>query len=84
VRVVLSDATAAPDVLSSAWRNVRTELDKAGAVVDTLTIEAVDEIGRSGAGAKEKLVSAISLNRGGMVKQSNEPRNPLISTCSMA
>ena len=57
VRVVLSDASAAPDVLRSARRNIRTELDKAGAVVDTLTIEAVDQIGPSG-GAKEKLVSA--------------------------
>ena len=36
-----------------------TELDRLGAAVDAIAVEAVDEIGRVGSGAKEKLVSAL-------------------------
>lgn len=57
VRVVLRDTTAAGDVLRWARRAIETELDHIGATVETLTIEAVDEIERSGSGAKERLVS---------------------------
>jgi hypothetical protein len=38
-------------------RAIAAELDQAGAAVEVLTVEAVDEIGRSGTGAKERLVS---------------------------
>jgi phenylacetate-CoA ligase len=60
VRVVLREATAPGEVLRSARRAIAAELDQAGAAVDTLAIEAVDEIARSGTGAKEKLVSAAA------------------------
>jgi hypothetical protein len=45
---------------TSARRAIEAELDQAGAAVDTLAIEAVDEIACSGTGAKEKLVSAAA------------------------
>jgi phenylacetate-CoA ligase len=57
VRLVLRDTTAAGEVLRSARRAIEAQLDQVGADVATLTIEAVDEIGRAGTGAKEKLVS---------------------------
>jgi phenylacetate-CoA ligase len=60
VRVVLGDATSADDVLSSARRAIQAELDQVGAVVESLAVEAVDHIGRTGTGAKEKLVSALA------------------------
>lgn len=60
VRVVLRDAAPASDVLPAARRAMAEELDKIGAVVERLTIEAVDRIERTGAGAKEKPVSAPS------------------------
>jgi hypothetical protein len=68
VRAALRDARLADfpeadpkqerEVLRSARRAIEAELDQAGAATGTLTIEAVDEIGRSGTGAKQKLVSA--------------------------
>jgi phenylacetate-CoA ligase len=57
VRVVVREATVPRGVLQSVRRVIETELDRVGADVETLTIEAVDEIGRTGTGAKEKLVS---------------------------
>jgi phenylacetate-CoA ligase len=57
VRVVLQDGSAAEGVLQSARRAIEAQLEEVGAEVETLTIEAVDEIGRAGTGAKEKLVS---------------------------
>ncbi|HYG91577.1 MAG TPA: AMP-binding protein [Azospirillum sp.] len=58
VKVVLRDTAAAGDVLQSARSAIAAELDRLGAVVETLAIEVTDEIGRSGTGAKAKLVSA--------------------------
>jgi hypothetical protein len=57
VRVVLREATVPRGVLLSVRQVIETELDRVGADVETLSIEAVDEIGRTGTGAKEKLVS---------------------------
>jgi phenylacetate-CoA ligase len=57
VRLVLRDTASTAEVLRSARRALAAELDRVGAAVEALTIEAVDEIGRSGTGAKEKLVS---------------------------
>jgi phenylacetate-CoA ligase len=58
VRVALREVPVPGAVLQSVRRAIEAELDQAGATVDTLTIEAVDDIGRSGTGAKEKLVAA--------------------------
>jgi phenylacetate-CoA ligase len=58
VRVVLREATVPGAVLQSVRRAIEAELDQSGAAVDTLTIEAVNDIGRAGTGAKEKLVAA--------------------------
>jgi phenylacetate-CoA ligase len=58
VRVALRDTSAQEEALQSARRAIAMELERVGAVVETLTIEAVDEIARVGNGAKEKLVSA--------------------------
>jgi phenylacetate-CoA ligase len=60
VRVVLRDGTPKAAVLPSVRRAIATELDRLGATVDRLTVDAVDEIGRVGSGAKEKLVSAAA------------------------
>jgi hypothetical protein len=57
VRTALRDTTAAEQVMRSARRAIKPELDHVGAAVETLTVEAVDEIGRAGTGAKEKLVA---------------------------
>jgi hypothetical protein len=57
VRVVLREASAAEGVLQSARRAIEAQLGQLGADVATLTIEAADEIGRAGTGAKEKPVS---------------------------
>jgi phenylacetate-CoA ligase len=58
VRLVLHEGAAAGEVLGSARRAIEVELDQVGATVGTLAIEAVGDIGRSGTGAKEKLVAA--------------------------
>jgi phenylacetate-CoA ligase len=58
VRVVLRETAVAGEVLRSARRAIEAQLEQVGAAVETLTIEAVDEIGRAGTGAKEKLVAA--------------------------
>ena len=60
VRVVLRDTASTAEVLRFARRALAAELDRVGAAVEELTIEAVDEIGRTGTGAKEKLVSAAA------------------------
>jgi phenylacetate-CoA ligase len=57
VRVVLRPTPWAEEILRSVRRTIAAELDRAGAAVDELTVEAVAEIGRAGTGAKEKLVS---------------------------
>jgi phenylacetate-CoA ligase len=58
VRVVLRETSSPEDVLQSARRAIANELERVGAVVERLTVEAVAEIARVGTGAKEKLVSA--------------------------
>jgi putative adenylate-forming enzyme len=58
VRLVLQGTTEAGALLRSARRAIEAELNQAGAAIESLTIEAVDDIGRSGTGAKEKLVAA--------------------------
>jgi phenylacetate-CoA ligase len=58
VRVVLREGTSKAAVLPSVRRAIETELDRLGATVDRLAVDAVDEIKRVGGGAKEKLVSA--------------------------
>jgi putative adenylate-forming enzyme len=60
VRLVLREAAVAGEVLQAARRAIEAELDQAGAAVLTLTVEAVAEIGRSGTGAKAKLVSTAA------------------------
>ena len=59
VRVVLREAAEEPAVLLSARQALEAELDRLGAAVDSITVEAVSEIKRVGGGAKEKLVSLI-------------------------
>jgi hypothetical protein len=56
--MVLRDTAAAGEILRSVRRAIAAELDHLGAAVETLTVEALDEIGRAGTGAKEKLVAA--------------------------
>jgi phenylacetate-coenzyme A ligase PaaK-like adenylate-forming protein len=56
VRLVLEEAAVAEELLGSARRAIEAELMQAGAAIETLAIEAVDEIRRAGNGAKEKLV----------------------------
>jgi putative adenylate-forming enzyme len=56
VRVVLGDAAPSSGVIEAARRALAAELGRAGAVVATLDVEAVDEIGRTGSGAKQNLV----------------------------
>jgi putative adenylate-forming enzyme len=57
VRVVLRPSASEDEVVRLARRAIMAELDKIGAAVRTLDIRAVDEIGRVGGGAKEKLVN---------------------------
>jgi phenylacetate-CoA ligase len=59
VRVVLRDGAPKAAVLQSVSHSIEAELDRLGATVDRLTVEAVDEISRVGTGAKEKLVSTV-------------------------
>jgi phenylacetate-CoA ligase len=57
VRVVLRDTARIEDTLQAARHAIEIELERAGAVIGRLTIEAVDDIARSGAGAKERLLT---------------------------
>jgi phenylacetate-coenzyme A ligase PaaK-like adenylate-forming protein len=57
VRLVLRAPAAVEEVLRSARQAIETELDRADAAVEMLTIETADQIARAGTGAKEKLVS---------------------------
>jgi phenylacetate-CoA ligase len=66
VRVVLRDAARVEDALEAARHAVEIELERAGAVVDTLTIEAVDDIARSGTGAKERLLTRANAHPSGL------------------
>jgi phenylacetate-CoA ligase len=59
VRVVLREGTQRAAVLPSVRRAIEMELGRLGATVETLKVEAVEEIRRVGSGAKEKLVSAV-------------------------
>ena len=56
IRVVLRDAARRETALLEVRRAVAEELERAGAVVESLTVDAVERIERAGAGAKEKLV----------------------------
>lgn len=56
VRMVLRDTAPADDVLRRARQAIEAELDQVDAVVETLTVEAIEQIKRTGTGAKEKLV----------------------------
>jgi len=58
IRVVLREAAPRETVLREVRRAVSEELDRAGAIVESLTVDAVERIERAGAGAKEKLVRA--------------------------
>lgn len=56
VRVVLRQAERVNDVVQFVARTLESELERVGAVVKGLTVEAVSDIARTGTGAKEKLV----------------------------
>jgi phenylacetate-coenzyme A ligase PaaK-like adenylate-forming protein len=60
IRVVLREGARQPQVLESLRQAVTAELDAAGAVLDSVTVEAVDEIERTGTGAKQRRVSVSS------------------------
>ena len=57
IRIALRSAAEHERTLCSVRRLVQRELDDAGAIVQTLTVEIVDCIDRVGTGAKEKLVA---------------------------
>jgi putative adenylate-forming enzyme len=57
IRVTLREIEHPEEVLQSIRRAVQAELDRMGSAVEILRVDAVDEIGRAGTGAKEKLVS---------------------------
>ena len=57
VRVVLRPSASKNEVVRLAKQAIMEELDKIGADVSMLEVRAVNEIGRVGGGAKEKLVS---------------------------
>jgi phenylacetate-CoA ligase len=61
VRVSLRDTTFANNAVRAAHHAIATELDRLGAMVQTVTIVPVDHIERTGTGAKEKLISADSV-----------------------
>jgi putative adenylate-forming enzyme len=58
VRLVLRERASLEEVLRSARQAIETELDRANAAVETLTIETVDQIAGAGTSAKQKLVGA--------------------------
>jgi phenylacetate-coenzyme A ligase PaaK-like adenylate-forming protein len=57
IRVALRSGAEQETALCSVRRAVQKELDDVGAIVETLMVEAVDRIGRTGTGAKERLVA---------------------------
>jgi phenylacetate-CoA ligase len=57
IRIALRSIAEHERTLCSVRRLVQRELDDAGAIVQTLTVEIVDCIDRVGTGAKEKLVA---------------------------
>jgi putative adenylate-forming enzyme len=57
IRVVLREGSRAGQVVESLRQAITAELDAAGAILDAVTIDAVDAIERSGTGAKQKAVS---------------------------
>ncbi|MCW5658901.1 MAG: phenylacetate--CoA ligase family protein [Burkholderiaceae bacterium] len=57
-RVVLRDASVAAQTLSAARQAIAAELERLGACVATVEVEAVDHIARTGSGAKQRLVGA--------------------------
>src|SRR5262249_20776279 len=59
VTVVLREGIPPGVTLRSVGNVIEAELDRIGARVESLAIEAVEEIERVGGGAKEKLVSAL-------------------------
>ena len=60
IQVVLREGAQQPQILESLRQAITAELDAAGAVLDSVTVEAVDAIERSGTGAKQKRVSVSS------------------------
>jgi len=59
VRVVVRDTAEIEDALRAARHVVEMELNRIGATVEGLTIEAVDNIARIGTGAKERPLSTL-------------------------
>ena len=57
-RVVLRDPSQAERILPSAHHALKAELEQAGVALDVVQVDAVDEIGRVGTGAKQKVVNA--------------------------
>jgi phenylacetate-coenzyme A ligase PaaK-like adenylate-forming protein len=60
VRVVLRDASETDNALRSARQAIEAELLRLNAAVPPLTVEAVEQIERTGTGAKHRLVSMAS------------------------
>jgi len=58
VRVALRDGAPATEVVQSVLRTLQSELQKAGAAIEGLTVQAVGAIARSGTGAKQRLLVA--------------------------
>lgn len=63
IEVVLQpDATQREETLSAIRQAVLAELDQVGAAPETLTVEAVEEIARTGTGAKETLITKTGIS----------------------
>jgi phenylacetate-CoA ligase len=60
IRVVLREGAPVPQLLESLRQAIMAELDAAGVVLDSVTVEAVAAIERSGTGAKQKRVSGAT------------------------
>jgi phenylacetate-CoA ligase len=60
IRVVLREGAPVRQVVESLRQAMTAELDAAGATLDSVTVEAVDAIERTGTGAKQKRVSAAT------------------------
>lgn len=60
IRVVLREDIRVLPVLESLRQAITAELDAAGATLNSVTVEAVDVIERTGTGAKQMRVSAAN------------------------
>ena len=56
--MTLRDGERPEGVLRAIRLAIQAELDRIGAAVETLRVDAADEIVRAGTGAKEKLVTS--------------------------